>query len=63
MEQLFAWTARRSGGRITITARDDTGAEVKVPNVDTIRLKNGRVVATDKDHTEYELALHELVLG
>lgn len=61
LDTLTNWSARRSGGRITITARDDTGSAVKVPNVDRIELQTGgersRIVAVDKDGDEYELAL------
>ncbi|HZT50534.1 MAG TPA: hypothetical protein VFA22_01290 [Stellaceae bacterium] len=49
LEPLTGWKARRSGGRITITGRDETGVEVKVPNVDTIEVRNGQVIAVDKD--------------
>lgn len=57
MERLTDWSARRSGGRITITARDDTGAEVKVSNVDTIAPRGGQIIATDKYGEEFVLAI------
>lgn len=57
MDTLKSWKARRSGGRITINALDDTGAPVKVPNVDTIVCDSGRVIATDKAGDKYHLTV------
>jgi hypothetical protein len=54
-EALFAWRARRSGGRITIQAVDETGHETKRSNIDTIELVDGKVIATDKDGETFEL--------
>lgn len=58
MDTLKSWSARRSGGRITINGLDDTGHPVKVPNVDTITLDEGRVVATDKNGEKFHLRTH-----
>lgn len=52
MKTLNNWTAKRAGGRITILHDDG-----KVPHVDKIVCKDGRVVATDARGEEYELAL------
>lgn len=50
MDKLYLWTAKRAGGRITIT--HSCG---KVVAIDTIQPEGGRVVATDKDGRQYEL--------
>lgn len=50
MDTLYSWSAKRAGGRITVT--HSCG---KVANVDTIKPENGRVVATDKDGRSFEL--------
>lgn len=59
MRKLKNWTARRAGGRITITGQDaETGAEVKVTNVDTIDgppEPGDATIATDKDGERYNL--------
>lgn len=50
MDKLYSWTAKRAGGRITVT--HSCG---KIAGIDTIQPKNGKVVATDKDGREFEL--------
>jgi hypothetical protein len=59
MERLTNWTARRAGGRITITGTDNTGHQVKITNVDTIESRHADAphpVATDKSGERYVLA-------
>ena len=56
MEKITDWKARRSGGRITITGNDESGAAEKWPNIDTIENVEGRIVATNKDREQFELA-------
>lgn len=61
MDALKNWSARRSGGRITINGTDETGRPVKIPNVDTIQLIKGglraeaSIVAVDKTGKHFEL--------
>ena len=50
MDTLYSWSAKRAGGRITVT--HSCG---KIANVDTIAPRNGRVIATDKDGREFIL--------
>jgi hypothetical protein len=57
MKKITDWKARRSGGRITITGTDETGAHERWANIDTIeRQPEGQIVATDKDGEHFELA-------
>lgn len=51
MDKLYSWSARRAGGRITVT--HSCG---KIVGVDTIQPENGVVVATKHDGSKYELA-------
>ncbi|WP_309628772.1 hypothetical protein [Brevundimonas sp.] len=55
METLKNWSARRSGGRITINGLDETGHPEKVPNVDTIVIDAGEIIATDKNGEKWRL--------
>lgn len=57
METIFAWKARRSGGRITIRGVDDTGADVRLANIDTIELTERGLVAKDKDGDAFLLSV------
>lgn len=60
MDTLKSWTARRSGGRITINGIDvETGMPMKVPNIDTIVASAGSksAVATDKNGEQFELVI------
>jgi hypothetical protein len=50
MDRLYSWSAKRAGGRITVT--HSCG---KIANVDTIAPEGGRVVATDKDGRQFDL--------
>lgn len=50
MDTLYSWSAKRAGGRITVT--HSCG---KIANVDTISPKDGKVVAIDKDGRQFEL--------
>lgn len=50
MDRLYSWSAKRAGGRITVT--HSCG---KVANVDTIMPEDGHVIATDKDGRRFEL--------
>lgn len=52
MKTLKDWSARRAGGRITITH-----AEGKVTGIDSIVCEDGRVIALAADGEEYELAV------
>lgn len=56
MEKISQWKARRSGGRITVKGQDETGAAESWPNIDTIEPIDGRIVATNKDGEQFELA-------
>ncbi len=49
---LVGWSARRAGGRITITH-----AAGKVSNVDVIAPAGGKLIATAANGKKYELAL------
>lgn len=55
MDTLKSWSARRSGGRITINGVDETGHPSKHPNVDTIVVVDGKVIATDKSGDRIQL--------
>lgn len=57
MKKLTEWIARRSGGRITITGKDETGSIIKVPNIDKIEFARPAPIATDKDGSSYALAV------
>lgn len=50
MDTLYSWSAKRAGGRITVT--HSCG---KIANVDTIAPRDGKVIATDKDAREFDL--------
>jgi hypothetical protein len=54
---IFHWLARRSGGRITITGKDGSGAPLKAAAIDTIQPENGQLIATDKDGRRFILAI------
>ena len=54
MDILYSWSAKRAGGRITVT--HSCG---KVANVDTIAPEAGHVVATDKDNRKFILHVGE----
>jgi hypothetical protein len=58
IETLTAWSARRSGGRITVIGTDETGAVVKVANVDLIQFlfDERLILATTKDGEVFRLA-------
>lgn len=54
VQSLYDWSAKRSGGRITIYH-----AHGKVPHVDKIYpTVDGKVIAVDKDSRLYELTPH-----
>lgn len=64
MQQIGGWSAKRAGGRITVSGRKagpgtimGTGDPVKVVGVDRIEPKNGKVIATDLNGVEYELVV------
>jgi hypothetical protein len=50
MDTLYSWSAKRAGGRITVT--HSCG---KIANVDIIAPEDGRVIATDKDNRKFVL--------
>lgn len=52
-EQIFNWTAKRAGGRITITGVNDQGQPRKVVGVDSIDSSPGGPMAIDKNGTHY----------
>jgi hypothetical protein len=56
MQKVSDWTAKRAGGRITITGKDEKRADIKVVGVDAINSRKGKTpVAVDKNGTQYEL--------
>lgn len=57
METITDWKARRSGGRITLTGKDETGSAERWPNIDTIEPIGGAIVATNKDGEQFRLAV------
>jgi hypothetical protein len=50
MDKLYSWSAKRAGGRITVT--HSCG---KIAGIDRIEPEFGRVIAVDKDGRSYEL--------
>jgi hypothetical protein len=50
MDTLYSWSAKRAGGRITVT--HSCG---KITGVDTITSNDGKVIATDRDGRQFEL--------
>lgn len=58
--KLIDWTARRAGGRITVTGTGEDGKPAKIVGVDEIGPHYGGrhcVQATDKNGVTHELAL------
>lgn len=57
MMTLTNWTAKRAGGRITVTGVDGEGQPKKITGIDQIEAgKEGAPpIATDKDGTKYYL--------
>lgn len=58
--KLIDWTARRAGGRITVTGTDETGKAAKIVGVDSIEPHYGGrqcVQAKDLNGEVHELAL------
>lgn len=60
MEAIYNWSAKRAGGRITVTGTtgdSPSSPPRKVPNVDVITVtdETGSVVATDKNGQRYWL--------
>jgi len=56
MDMIYSWTARRSGGRITIRGVDDTGADIRIANIDAIELDRRGIIAIDKNRERFLLA-------
>ncbi len=62
--KLTKWTAKRAGGRITITGQDAEGHPRKIVGVDTIGPQSGgfgaaattKVIAVDRHGERHELA-------
>lgn len=54
MERITHWSAKRAGGRITLTGRSG-GKDRKVVGIDTIEATDDGIVATDKNNTRYIL--------
>lgn len=53
---LKNWSAKRAGGRITLTGVDETGAPRKIVGIDTISSLNGKApVATHRSGDIYIL--------
>lgn len=58
--KLLDWTARRAGGRITVTGKDEAGRDAKIVGVDTIEPHyGGRACVQAKD---LHGGVHELAL-
>lgn len=58
MHTLKDWKARRAGGRITVNGKNaDNGLAQKIVGVDVIEPRDGKIIATDKDGQEHELAI------
>lgn len=58
--KLTDWTARRAGGRITVTGTGENGQPAKIVGVDTIEPHFGGrpcVQAKDRNNVVHELAL------
>lgn len=62
MQQVGQWSAKRAGGRITVSglvakpgAVAGTGEPIKIVGVDRIEPRDGKVIATDLNSVEYEL--------
>jgi hypothetical protein len=61
-ERIYAWTAKRAGGYITVSGKTRQGNARKVVNINTITAEQDGagdplVVAIHDDGTKYELAL------
>lgn len=56
MKSLKDWSAKRAGGRITVTGKDETGQITKVVGVDTIEAQGVGTVATHKSGEQYLLS-------
>lgn len=54
--RLTDWKAKRAGGRITITGKDEEGEDIKVVGVDTIEASRPHPVATDLNGDRWILA-------
>lgn len=62
-EILYNWKARRSGAAMTITGvsrRDDYLVTRRVPNVQSIELVDGQVLATDSVGDTHVLSLQSI---
>lgn len=57
IESITSWEAKRAGGRITVYGTDSTNKKTKIVGVDSIRVINGRVVATDLNKVDYHLVV------
>lgn len=63
--KLTKWTAKRAGGRITVTGQDDEGNARKIVGIESIGPQSGgfgaaattRIIARDKNGGQHELAL------
>lgn len=55
--RIFNWSARRAGGRITVSGKDSGGSAAKIVGVDRIEPRGNRVFAIDRDGDEHELVL------
>jgi len=53
--RLTGWKARRAGGRITVTGKDEEGESAKIVGVDYIEPRGRMIVAVDKDGEEHIL--------
>ncbi len=55
-ETIYAWTAKRAGGRITVYGKTREGNARRIVGVDFIDTNDGKVRAQDKDGTNYWLS-------
>lgn len=54
---IYQWTAKRSGPALTVTGKDQAGNAVKIGSVESLFVRDGRVVAVTKDNHEHKLAM------
>jgi len=55
MEEIRSWSAKRAGGRITITGKDAGGDDVKIVGVDKIEAATPYPIAVDQHGDRYSL--------
>lgn len=55
VKQIFEYTARRAGGRITIYGKDVNGANVVITRIDAIQAATPWPIASRDDGSEFQL--------